>query len=164
MNKKKNINLDEKKFHDKWANVENPKKINVRFVNEAVTAPEMRCIVKLLGNIKGKKILDLGCGLGEVSVYFATKGADVTSVDLSHGMLHFSKKLAKINNTKINTHLASAENLKLPISKKFDIIYAGNCLHHANIKKSIKEIKKYLKPKGTFVSWDPIAYNPIINI
>jgi SAM-dependent methyltransferase len=79
-------------------------------------------------------------------------------------MLRFSRKLAKINNIKISTHLASAENLKLPISTKFDIIYAGNCLHHANIKKSIKEIKKHLKSDGIFISWDPIAYNPIINI
>jgi SAM-dependent methyltransferase len=164
MNRKKNIILDEKKFHDKWANIESPEKINVRFVNEAATAPEIRYIVKLIGNIKRKKILDIGCGLGEVSVYFATKGANVTSVDLSQGMLRFSKKLAKINNTKINTHLASAENFKLPLSKKFDVIYAGNCLHHANITKSIKEIKKHLKPKGIFISWDPIAYNPLINM
>jgi SAM-dependent methyltransferase len=164
MNKKKNIMQVEKKFHDKWANIEKPEKINVKLVNEAATAPEIRYIVKLIGDIKGKKILDIGCGLGEVSVYFAMKGADVTSIDLSDGMLRFSKKLARINNTKINTYLASAENFKLPLSKKFDIIYAGNCLHHANIKKSIQEIKKYLKPKGIFVSWDPIAYNPLINI
>ena len=162
--KKKISKNAEKKFHDKWAQLENPKTINIKLINEASTAPEMRYISYIIGNIKNKKILDLGCGLGEASVYFATKLAKVTALDLSPGMLKLANKLAKINKVKIKTQLATAENFKLKKNDKFDIIYAGNCLHHSNIKESLKSISFYLKKGGIFVSWDPIAYNPLINI
>jgi SAM-dependent methyltransferase len=151
-------------FHDKWAAMEDPAKINVIMVNEASTAPEMRYIIKSLGNLNGKTILDLGCGLGEASVYFALKGAKVTALDLSAGMLKLTSKLGKINNIKLKTHLASAENFNMPANKKFDIIYAGNCLHHSNINQTLNKIIIHLKKGGIFVSWDPLQYNPIINI
>ena len=40
----------------------------------------------------------------------------------------------------------------------------GNCLHHANIDRSMKNVVSHLNKDGIFLSWDPIAYNPIINI
>jgi SAM-dependent methyltransferase len=164
LTKRMKNNKFEEVFHDKWAAIEDPKKINVTMVNEACTAPEMRYIIKSLGVLEGKTILDLGCGLGEASVYFALKGAKVTALDISPGMLKLTTKLAKINNIKLKTHLASAENFNMPVNKKFDIIYAGNCLHHSNISHTLNKIIIHLKRGGTFVSWDPLQYNPIINI
>jgi SAM-dependent methyltransferase len=164
--KKKKIIKFEKFFHDKWSAMEDPKKINVMLANEACTAPEMRYIIKSLGEggLSGKTILDIGCGLGEASVYFGLKGAKVTALDLSSGMLKLTAKLAKIYNIRVKTHLSSSENFNLPIKKKFDIIYAGNCLHHSNISKTLNEITIYLKKGGIFFSWDPLQYNPLINI
>ena len=43
----------------------------------------MRHISKVLGDLNGKTLLDIGCGLGEASVYFAIRGAEVTSRDIS---------------------------------------------------------------------------------
>jgi SAM-dependent methyltransferase len=59
-------------------------------------------------------------------------------------------KLAKINNIKVKTHLASSENFNMPSNKKFDIIYAGNCLHHSNISQTLSKIIIYLKKGGIF--------------
>jgi len=155
--------IKEKQFHDAWAHKEDVKKIDVIQRNEALTAPEMRYITKQLGSLKGKKFLDLGCGLGEASIYFALKGAEVTACDLSEGMLNAVSELAKLNGVKIKTHLSSSEGINLD-DVQFDIIYAGNLFHHVNIKETLKELKKYLKDNGTLVSWDPIHYNPIINL
>ena len=104
----------EKKFHDQWAENENIENIDVIKTNEACTSPEIRFISKQLGKIEDKSLLDLGCGLGEVSVYFAIKGADVTACDISDGMLKSAKFLAKKNNVNIKTHLTAAEDLKFP--------------------------------------------------
>jgi SAM-dependent methyltransferase len=92
------------------------------------------------------------------------KGAKVTALDLAPGMLKLTSKLAKINNIKVKTHLATAENFNMPVKKKFDIIYAGNCLHHSNISQTLNKIIIHLKKGGTFISWDPIQYNPLINV
>jgi 2-polyprenyl-3-methyl-5-hydroxy-6-metoxy-1,4-benzoquinol methylase len=154
---------NEREFHDAWAESEDVEKIDVRAANEVCTAPEMRYITQRLGNIKGKRLLDVGCGLGEASVYFALLGADVTSSDLSQGMLDATSRLAKTNNVSVKQHVASAEDMQLPQEAKFDIIYAGNLLHHVDIEETITRIKPHLAKGGMFVSWDPLAYNPAIN-
>lgn len=154
----------ERSFHDQWADEEDVETIDVLKMNEACTSPEIRYISKFLGDVSGKEILDLGCGLGEVSVYMAIKGAKVTASDLSPGMLKSTQALANKYDVKLTTHLSSAESLGLDKSRKFDVIYAGNLLHHVEIDKTLGEIISSLKPEGRFVSWDPLAYNPIINI
>lgn len=161
---KSQIFYDEEKFHDDWATNTSLEDIDVIKICEASTSPEIRYIVNSLGNIKNKDILDLGSGLGEVSVYFAIKGAKVTAVDISAQMLSFSKKLAAKYGTDIDTVHTTTEEINKHISKKFDIIYAGNLLHHVDIEETLNTVKKLLKKDGIFISWDPIKYNPIINI
>jgi 2-polyprenyl-3-methyl-5-hydroxy-6-metoxy-1,4-benzoquinol methylase len=154
----------EREFHDAWADSEIVENFDVRMMNEVCTAPEMRYITKMLGDIKGKDLLDVGCGLGEASVYFAILGASVTSSDLSQGMLDATHRLAIANNVSIQPLLSAAEDLGLTVDKKFDIIYLGNLLHHVNIEETLSRLKKHLKPSGVFVSWDPVQYNPVINV
>jgi len=154
----------EREFHDAWADSEDLDKIDIKKANGACTAPEMRYITKRLGDIRGKKLLDVGCGLGEASVYFALLGAEVTSLDLSQGMLEATCKLAKSNGVSVTPHVASAEDLQLPNDAKFDIIYSGNLLHHVEIDQTLERIKHHLTDDGVTVTWDPLAYNPVINV
>lgn len=154
----------EREFHDAWANSENVEVFDVRMMNEVCTAPEMRYITKRLGDLKGKNLLDVGCGLGEASVYFAMLGASVTSSDLSQGMLDATQRLAVANGVTVQSLLSAAEDLGLTVDKKFDVIYLGNLLHHVNIEETLGRLKKHLNPSGLFISWDPIQYNPVINV
>jgi 2-polyprenyl-3-methyl-5-hydroxy-6-metoxy-1,4-benzoquinol methylase len=154
----------EEHFHDGWASAEDVFKINVRQMNEACTAPEMRFIRRALGDVKGKTLLDVGSGLGEASVYFALEGADVTATDISQKMLDVAKQLAEKNGTTIKVHKSAAENLALPAGLQFDIVYAGNLFHHVDLEPTLRNILRHLKPNGVLVSWDPVAYNPVINV
>jgi SAM-dependent methyltransferase len=136
----------------------------VRGRNEACTAPEMRHIRAALGDLRGRELLDVGCGLGEASVYFALEGARVTATDISPGMCEAAAKLAAVNGVVINTFVSAAEDLGLPAGRQFDVIYTGNTLHHADIPAMMDKLLPHLKPDGVFVSWDPVAYNPVINV
>jgi 2-polyprenyl-3-methyl-5-hydroxy-6-metoxy-1,4-benzoquinol methylase len=151
-------------FHDEWAASVDVTKINVRQMNEACTAPEMRHIRHALGNLKGRTLLDVGCGLGEAAVYFALLGADVTAIDISPGMCHTAGRLAAANGVTIKTHVSAAEDLGLGAGVKFDVIYTGNTLHHVDLAATLPRLLRHLQPNGIFVSWDPVAYNPVINI
>jgi 2-polyprenyl-3-methyl-5-hydroxy-6-metoxy-1,4-benzoquinol methylase len=150
-------------FHDEWAASTDVTRIDVRQMNEACTAPEMRHIRKALGDLHGRTLLDVGCGLGEASVYFALLGADVTASDISPGMCDAARRLATHNGVTIKTHVSASEDLGFPADTKFDVIYIGNTLHHVDIASTMPLLLKHLKPDGVFVSWDPVAYNPAIN-
>ena len=154
----------EREFHDEWSLGEDPNLIDVVHNNEALTSPEMRHISKVLGDLNGKTLLDIGCGLGEASVYFAIRGAEVTSSDISTGMLDFTQRLAQLNGVTVKTHLSSSNDLAFSSDTYFDIIYAGNLLHHVDIKETLVRAKAHLANDGIFVSWDPLAYNPLINV
>jgi SAM-dependent methyltransferase len=124
----------------------------------------MRYVRKVLGELKGRTLLDIGCGLGEASVYFALLGAEVTATDISPGMCDTARRLAEHNGVKLSTYVSAAEDFGLPDNCKFDIIYTGNLLHHVDIATTMRRIVKLLNPNGMFVSWDPVAYNPVINV
>ena len=138
--------------------------IDIMKRNTALTAPEMRFIKDKLGDISGKSLLDVGCGLGEASVFFALLGANVTASDLSPGMLKVTNDLATRNNVSVKTHLASADDLNFHEGETFDIIYAGNLLHHVDIEETLNRFRNHLSENGVLVTWDPLAYNPIINV
>jgi len=154
----------EEVFHDEWAASEDVTRIDVRHRNEACTAPEMRHLRRALGDLRGRTLLDVGCGLGEASVYFALEGAAVTATDISPGMCDATRRLAAANGVTLQTHVSAIEDLGLPAGQQFDIIYTGNTLHHADIAATLDNLLPHLKPDGVFVSWDPVAYNPLINL
>lgn len=154
----------EEVFHDEWAASVDVTKINVRQMNEACTAPEMRYIRRTLGELSGRTLLDVGCGLGEAAVYFALLGAEVTATDISPGMCDAARRLAEHNGVKLHTHVSASEDLGFGAEVKFDVIYTGNTLHHVDIAATMPLLLRHLKPDGVFVSWDPLAYNPAINV
>ena len=157
-----NILIKEEDFHDKWAGAMNIDEILVDEFFEACTAPENRLILSRLGDIKGKKILELGSGAGEGAVYFAKQGAAATATDISAGMLRVAEKLAQKHNVKIDTKQCISTALPFE-DGTFDVVYAANLLHHVDIEATLKEARRVLKKGGTFVSWDPLIYNPAIN-
>jgi len=160
---KKDIYQNEEEFHNLWAKTIDANKINVDDFFKACTAPENRVILQKLGNISNKNILEVGCGSGEASVYFAKLGAKVIATDLSDEMLLIAKKLAENNGVSIKTKKCSASKIDFS-TETFDIVYAANLLHHVDIKKTLKECHRVLKKGGVFISWDPLGHNPIINI
>jgi len=153
----------EEHFHDIWAGGIDPKEVMVEESWNAVTCPEHQWIRRQLGDIRGKKILDLGCGAGEAAVWFAKQGADVTASDLSSEFLALVQRVAALHGTQLHTHHADADRLDFP-DNTFDVVYAGNVLHHVDTDKTLDQIHRILKPGGVLVSWDPLTHNPVINI
>jgi SAM-dependent methyltransferase len=153
----------EEAFHDHWAASVRPEDVLVRQSFEAPTAPEHRHILRLLGDLTNRRVLDLGCGLGEAAVYFALKGAVVTASDLSPGMLDVVARVATLHGVTVTCQCAPAERTGLP-PDAFDVVYAGNVLHHTDTAAVLDEARRVLTPGGLFVSWDPLAHNPLINV
>ncbi|GAB4366527.1 MAG: hypothetical protein Kow00121_03990 [Elainellaceae cyanobacterium] len=154
----------EQEFHDQWAAAIDVEGIRVRDYFEACTAPENRFILKHLGDVRGKYLLDLGCGAGENSVYFASRGARCVASDYSPGMVEVALKLAERNQVAVEGRVINAMAIDIP-DNTFDIVYASNLLHHIpNPKLTIREMHRVLKPGGVACFWDPLKHNPVINV
>jgi SAM-dependent methyltransferase len=151
-------------FHDEWANSTRLEDVLVRESFEALTALENQFILSKMGPLAGKRLLDLGAGLGESSVYFALLGAHVTTVDLSPQMVETALSLGRKFGVPLEGLVSGAEDLDVP-AESYDIIYVANTIHHVHNRPALFEkISRALKPGGMFFSYDPLAYNPLINI
>ena len=113
------------------------------FYNEML---EMPSTLILLGNVRGKKILDFGCGTGIYVKLLTKKGAKVKGFDISKEMLNIAKK----ENPKLNLRLGSGNNI--PFKDKFDIILSSLVVHYLkDWDKMFKEVGKVLKKGGYFI-------------
>lgn len=98
----------------------------------------------------GKKVLELGCGIGSDAIMFAKAGADVTCVDLTDNSLKLCKKNFEVHGLSGKFFLGNIEELDnfLP-DEKYDLIYSFGVIHHTpNPKKVFEKAHKYLKDDG----------------
>ncbi len=154
----------EAEFHDRWAEETRVDDVPIDAAFRGVTAPENRFILERMGDLRGKRVLDIGAGLGESSVFFAQQGAEVVTSDLSPKMVEFAVRLGRSHGVEIQGVVASAEDLRVP-SNSFDFVYMGNLIHHIEDRDRLfASVRDALKPGGFMYSWDPIAYNPAINV
>ena len=126
-------NYFNKEFGDFNASYENPKeikdfirKISYRFNQKAIHG-RLNAILELLGqDCKEKEILDIGCGPGTYDIQLAKRGAFVTGLDYSKGMIDIAKKNSQKENLNINFILGDIfdDHTKLFNDRKFDNVFS----------------------------------------
>lgn len=104
--------------------------------------------------ITGRKLLDLGCGTGELSVRLAKDGYDVTGVDLSSDMLAMAQTKASANGVVIG--FLQQNMVDLQLIDKYDVIgIFCDSLNYLNdpeeIKQTFQRVHKYLSDGGLFI-------------
>jgi len=102
--------------------------------------------------IKGKRVLDAGCGAGRFTQVAAMMGAkEVIGVDLSDSIFAASENTKKFNNVKIMR--GDINNLPFE-DESFDVIFSIGVLHHTpNTKQAFDSLYRLLKPGGIMAIW-----------
>jgi SAM-dependent methyltransferase len=107
-------------------------------------------IAMLLGPVRGKRLFDMGCGIGEESAYFAKLGATVTSFDISPVGVERTRERAAHNGVTVDARVGDVTNTGLP-GDSFDLIHGIGILHHVGLEAGIREAHRLLKPGGRAV-------------
>lgn len=114
-------------------------------------------------DVAGKKILEYGCGPGSQAFTLAEKGAEVYAIDISDVAIEQTQEKAKAMGLDIHCSVMDAENLSFP-DDNFDLVCGSGILHHLDLEKAYPELKRVLKPGGKGIFFEPMGYNPFINL
>jgi len=104
-----------------------------------------------LDDLRGKRVLDAGCGMGRFAEVCAGAGAEVHAVDLSTAVDAALQNLGH----RPNVWLYQADIMHLPFpDQSFDFIYSIGVLHHTpDTKAAFLTLPPLLKPRGAIAIW-----------
>lgn len=159
--------IQEARFFDRWADTNALRLQPVddavleRYRNPGKLYPKQYCF-RLLGDVRGKKILDVGCGEGEDAMILARLGAEVTGLDVSPGAIDLAKQRAAINGVARQTRFLCAplNDANLP-EQSFDVIWIDNVLHHVldDLEPTLRALLRAAKPGASILCIEPVNLN-----
>lgn len=102
---------------------------------------------------RGKRVLEIGCGIGTDTINFARHGAMVTAVELSQRSLEIARQRAEVYGleNRIRFYRANAEKMTqvVPV-EPYDLIYSFGVIHHTpEPEQVVDQIRHYVRPGGT---------------
>jgi SAM-dependent methyltransferase len=111
-----------------------------------------KALLRRVGALEGCSLLELGCGVGDLSLILVRYDISLTAVDLSAGMIDIARARAErfVPNARTRFLAVPIEDTGLP-EASFDVIVGKWILHHADIAGAAEEIHRLLRPGGRAV-------------
>lgn len=112
----------------------------------------------------GTRVLDLGCGQGDMTLELLRRGAAVTALDLAPAMLDVARTRADLYAGGGSAVFVAApvERTGLPTGS-FDVIVGRWILHHIDMEAAAGELARLLAPGGRAIFLENSGANPILN-
>lgn len=117
----------------------------------------------LIGDVRGKVILDYGCGTGPDTTLLAARGAHVVGLDLSPDLLDIAQQRIAVDapSGTVEFLCGSAHAVPLP-DDSVDVIFGHAVLHHLDLAKSAAEVYRLLRPGGRAIFKEPLRESRLI--
>ncbi len=113
---------------------------------------EVRDLAKKLSGKKILRVLDLGCGIGRHSLFLASEGYEVFSIDASSKAVEFTRTVAQAAGLPVIVTQSAMTGLPFE-NCFFDYVLAWNVIYHgdpATVKNVLSETARVLRPGGIF--------------
>ena len=117
----------------------------------------------LLGDVRGLRIVDYGCGSGANSVLLANRGARVSGIDISPDLVTLARRRMAINGRADGASFLVCSGYDLPFADgSIDIVFGIAILHHLDLLKASREIARVLRPGGRAIFQEPVRNSWIV--
>lgn len=129
----------------------------------AGTAYPLEYAYHLLGDVRGLRIVDFGCGSGANTVLLANRGAHVWGVDISEDLIRLAQRRMAVSGRAGAAQfvVASAHDLPFP-DDSIDIVFGIAILHHLDLRLVAREVRRVLRPGGRAIFQEPVRNSRII--
>ena len=118
-------------------------------------------IFKALGDVRGKRILDFGCGEGHLATQLGRLGARVIGIDISPELIALAERRAEMDGVQHSVEFKVCDILEsLPDNEAFDFVVCTDALHHVDLPSVVQRLYSCLKPGGKLVAKEPICFSP----
>ena len=108
--------------------------------------------LRLLGDVRGRRILELGCGGGQCAIAFARQGAHVAGIDLSDAQLAFARDLAAQEQVTVAFMQGTVEDLSAFAAASQDILFSAYAFQYvADMPRCLAECARVLRAGGRLV-------------
>lgn len=125
-------------------------------------APVLNAALAHFGDVRGKRLLDLGCGRGEISVFFASKGANVVSIDTSPTAIDKLKAFCR-KHAIDNIEPRQLSAMDIQDIGPFDCIVGSMILHHIEPFADFAQVlSRALAPSGKAFFYENNAYSDLL--
>ena len=111
----------------------------------------------------GARILEYGCGQGGRLFQLAPYAASLAAIDLSPIGVQQARKEAEERGIKADIRVMNAEALEFD-DGTFDLIVGNGILHHLDLERAFREIRRVLVPGGRAFFMEPLGHNPMVNL
>ena len=106
----------------------------------------------------GKRVLEVGCGVGTFTKELTGNGMQLTAIDISLDSVQ--KASRRVNH---QVHCLVADAMEMPfLSEAFDTVVGSSILHHLKIETALREFWRVLRPGGRLALAEPNMLNPQI--
>lgn len=114
----------------------------VSYAPDIPTEAELR----LLGDLKGKRALDLGCGAGQAAINFAKQGATAIGVDFSAAQLGLARRLAEAEEVRVELRQGDLAELAFVRADSLDLVFSAYVFQYvADLNRVFRQVHRVLK-------------------
>jgi SAM-dependent methyltransferase len=130
-----------------------------RYISPPADTPfSLEYAFHLLGDVRGKTVLDLGCGQGENIVPLIQRGARVRAVDISPELIAITQQRLGAQGMEAEVSVGSAYETGLP-GESVDVVFCMSLIHHLDIKLVRNEMLRILRPGGVVILKEPVRFS-----
>jgi ubiquinone/menaquinone biosynthesis C-methylase UbiE len=129
-----------------------------RYLNPpAETCYPLEYSYHLLGDVRGKVVLEYGCGDGLNTLALARRGARVKALDISPELIGVARRRLQVNHLDSDVEFIVGSAHDLPLEdESVDVVFGIAILHHLDLKLSAREVRRVLRKGGRAIFQEPV--------